>query len=204
MTANAKHLTAWLNEDTGEIMSPKLRFVWPNFLVAKANRKIPGSLPKFNCVGLIPAAANIDVIKTEIFRAAEEKHGKKWKEMKLRLPLGKTSDEPKLAEYAEAFPYVLKPSANEEFAPFVFGPDGKPFKGAPADIYGGRWGIIAGAAWGYDKGSNGVGWNLNRVQLLDHDEPIGGGRVETASGFDAADIDAAPSTGKPASTDDIF
>lgn len=200
----SKFLTAWLNEDTGEIMSPKLRFVWPNFLVAKANKKVPDSKPKFNCVGLIPAAANIDAIKAEIARAAEEKHGKKWKTIKLRMPLSKTEDEPKLAEFAADFPYVLKPSANEDFPPFVFGPDGKPFKGAPSDIYGGRWGIIAGGAWGYDTGSSGVGWNLNRVQLLDHDEPIGGGRVETASGFDAADIADAPSGGKPSSTDDIF
>src|SRR5947208_2438286 len=129
MTANPKHLMAWLNEDTGEIMSPKLRLVWPTFLVAKANKKIPGSKPKFSCVGLIPAAANVDAIKEEVQRAALEKHGKKWKEIKLRMPLSKTEDEPKLAEFAEDFPLILKPSANEEFPPFVFGPDGKPFKG---------------------------------------------------------------------------
>jgi hypothetical protein len=201
----SKHKTAWLNEETGEIMSPKGRFVWPQFLQPKANPKVADSKKKFSCVFLIPKDANIDAIKAEIQRAAEEKHGKKWKEKKLRMPLGKTADEPKLAEYAEDFPFVLKPSANEEFAPFVFGPDGKPFKGDPSDIYGGRWGIIAGAGWGYNTGSDGVGWNLNRVQLLDHDEPIGGGRVSTSSGFEAADIGgSAPGGGKPASTDDIF
>lgn len=201
----SKHLTAWLNEDTGEIMSPKVRLVWPNFLVAKPNKKIPGSKPKFGCVALIPKAADIEAIKTECARAAEEKHGKKWKEVKLRKCLVKTADEfPNLAELAEEYPHALKPSANEDFPPFVFGPDGKPFKGASSEIYGGRWAIIAGGAWGYDTGSSGVGWNLNRVQLLDHDEPIGGGRVETASGFDAADIGAAPGAGKPSSTDDIF
>lgn len=200
----SKLLTAWLNEDTGEIFSPKLRLVWPNFLVAKANRKIPDSKPKFNCVGLIPKAANVDVIKAEIQRAALEKHGAKWKTMKLRMPLGKTEDEPNLAEFAAEFPWVLKPSANEDFPPFVFGPDAKPFKGQPSEIYGGRWAIIVGGAWGYDTGSNGVGWNLSRVQLLDHDEPIGGGRVADASGFEVADVGAAPGGASPSSTDDIF
>jgi hypothetical protein len=200
----SKFLTAWLNEDTGDIHSPKGRIVWANFLVAKANRKIPDSKPKFNCVLLIPKAANIDVIKSEIERAALEKHGKKWKEMKLRLPLGKTVDEPKLAEFAEEFPWVLKPSANEEYPPFVFGPDAKQFKGAPSEIYNGRWAVLTGLAWGYDKGSNGVGWNLNRVQLLDHDEVIAGGRDATNSGFETADVGAGAGGSKPASTDDIF
>ena len=200
----SKALKAWLNEDTGESFSPKLRLVWPNFLVAKANRKVPDSKPKFNCVGLIPKAANIDVIKNEIYRAAAEKHGAKWKTLKLRLPLSKTEEEPKLAEFAAEFPFVLKPSANEDFPPFVFGPDAKLFNGAASEIYGGRWAIIVGGAWGYDSGSSGVGWNLNRVQLLDHDEPIGGGRVSTNSGFDAADVGAAPSGSAATSTDDMF
>jgi hypothetical protein len=200
----SKLLTAWVNEATGEIFSPKVRLVWPNLLVAKANRKVPDSKPKFSCVALIPKDANIDVIKTEIARAAQEKHGAKWKTMKLRMPLGKTEDEPKLAEFAEEFPFVLKPSANEDFPPFVFGPDAKPFKGQPSEIYGGRWAIVVGGGWGYDTGSSGVGWNLNRVQLLDHDEPIGGGRVATADGFDIADVGAAPSGSKATSTDDIF
>lgn len=201
----SKLLTAWLNEDTGEIFSPKLRLVWPNFLVTKVNRKVPNSKPKFGCVGLIPKAANIDVIAAEITRAAVEKHGPKWKLIKeFRKPLEKTADNPKLAEYAEAFPWMLKSSANEDFPPFVFGPDAKPFKGQPSEIYGGRWAIIVGGAWGYDTGSSGVGWNLNRVQLLDHDEPIGGGRVETNAGFEAADVGAAPAGDKPSSTDDIF
>jgi hypothetical protein len=201
----SKLLTAWVNEETGEIFSPKVRLVWPNFLVAKANKKVPDSKPKFSAVGLIPAAANIDVIKTEIQRAAQEKHGAKWKTIKLRMPLVKTADDfPNLAELAEEFPYALKPSANEDFPPFVFGPDAKPFKGQASEIYSGRWGILVGNAWGYDTGSSGVGWNLNRVQLLDHDEPIGGGRVATAAGFDVADVGAAPSGNKATSTDDIF
>lgn len=197
-------LKAWKNEDTGEIFSPKLRLVWPNFLVAKANRKVPDSKPKFNCVGLIPKAADIEAIKEEIYRAAAEKHGVKWKTIKLRMPLGKTEDEPKLAEYAGEYTYVLKPSANEDFPPIIFGPDAKPFKGASSEIYGGRWAIITGGAWGYTTGSLGVGWNLNRVQLLDRDEPIGGGRDTSNAGFEAADVGAAPGGGTASSTDDIF
>lgn len=203
----SKLLKAWLNEDTGEIMSPKMRLVFrPALFTAVPNPKVPGSKNKFSCVALIPADADIEAIKNEIYRAAEETHGKKWKEIKLRKPLVKTADEfPRLAEYAEAFPYALKPSANEDFPPTVFGPDAKPFKGDKSEVYGGRWCVISGAAWGYTTGSLGVGWNLNRVQLLDHDERLGSaGGITSASGFDAADIGAPAGGGKPASTDDIF
>lgn len=207
----SKYLIAWLNEATGDIHSPKVRMVYPTLLEPKANRKIPGSALKFNVIGLIPKVATFDLMSAEVVRAATEKHGKDWKLKKLRMPLVKTTDEPKLAQYAEEFPYLLKASANADFPPFVYGPDAKRFTGKPQDIYSGRWAVIAGLAWGYDIGSLGVGWNLNRIQLLDHDEVIAGGRVDTAEGFEAVAAADEPTKtsgavpgGKAVSTDDIF
>lgn len=177
---------ARLNAETGEVFTPKGRFVWPSFLEARTNKKFPDKPPTFSGVILLPKAANIDAIKVEIGRAAQEKHGADWrKKVKAdKFPLKKTSDNPKLEEYAVDFPFYLTASANADFKPVVFGPDTKPFDGKSSEIYGGRWGVIAGKAWGYDKGSNGVGWNLDRVQLLDHDEPIGGGRNTSSDGFE--------------------
>lgn len=184
----SKYDAAWLNEKTGEIHSPKARMVWPTLFEAKVNRTVPGSKPKFNVTLLIPKSANIDLLMQEVVRAAAETHGKDWKKLKdankLRLPLVKTTEELKLAEFAEEYPYVLKASANEDFPPFVFGPDAKRTNDR-ASAYSGRWAVVAGGAWGYTTGSLGVGWNLNRIQLLDHDESIAGGRVETAEGFEA-------------------
>lgn len=204
----SKFLVAWLNEATGDIHTPKVRMVYPTLLEPRANRKIPGSAPKFNVIGLIPAAAKFEIMTAEVIRAAVEKHGKNWKEKKLRLPLVKTDTEPKLAQYAEEFPYLIKASANADFPPFIYGPDTKRFAGKPQDIYSGRWAVIAGGAWGYDTGSLGVGWNLNRIQLLDHDEVIAGGRVDTAEGFEAVSAADEPAGGADKgtvkSTDDIF
>jgi hypothetical protein len=185
----SNHDKAWLNEKTGDIHSPKGRLVWPALLEAKTNRKVPNSKPKFNTVLLIPKGADVSAIVADIQAAAEAEHGKDWKKKKLRLPLAQTKDEPRLVEFAEAFPYVLKPSANADFKPFVLGPNAKPFQGDASDIYSGRWAIIAGRAWGYSTGSDGVGWNLNRVQLLDHDDPIANGRIDTSEGFEAIEVD---------------
>lgn len=196
--SNPKHLTAWVNNETGEVFSPKGRLVYPALLEAKVNRKFPNNPPKFQTLLLIPKAANIDAIKAEIGRAAAGTHGAGWQKKKLRLPLKKTDDNPKLAEYAAEFPFCLDASANKDFPPFVFGPDAKPFKGESSEVYSGRWAVIAGSAWGYNTGSDGVGWNLNRIQLLDHDEAIAGGRVATAAGFEAADV-----SGSAPTTDDV-
>ena len=201
---------AWLNEGTGEIFTPKCRMVWPAILVAKKNRKFPEKPAKFNVALLIPKAADIKVIVAEIGRAAAEKHGAKWKE-KIKAdkyPLQKTSTNASLSEFAAEFPMMLNASANLEFPPFVIGPDAKPFKGDASDVYSGRWAIVAGDAWGYDTGSNGVGWNLNRIQLLDHDEPIADGRVATAEGFEEFKVDPAKAVGggttSPKTADDIM
>lgn len=194
--------TAWLNEETGDIHSPRGRLAWVSLLKPRENKKIPGSTPKYQAVLMIPKTANIKLLSDAITEAAVAKHGKDWKTKKLRLPLQKTADEPKLAEYADDYPYLLKTAANADYPPYVVGPDTKPFKGTEQDIYPGRWAVVAGGAWGYSTGSMGVGWNCNRVQLLQHDDalPIRGGPAQTSSGFEAIEDD-----GEKASTsDDIF
>lgn len=202
---------AWLNTDSGDIHSPKGRLVYPNLLVAKPNRKIPGSAPKYNCTLLIPAGCDVSAIQADIVAVAKSTHGSDWQKKKLRLPLVKTIEEPRFAEYAEKYPLMLKSSANDEerFKPTVRGPNAKLFAGDSSEIYGGRWGVICGRAWGYTTGSLGVGWNLNSVQLADHDEPIGTNRVITEAGFEPIEVDTpagvvAPGEGKAGSADELW
>lgn len=193
----SKLQTAWKNEATGDIHSPKGRLLWPKLLKAERSRKFPERAPQFSGGLLIPKAANIDALKEEIARVGAEVHGKDWSKKGLNLCLKQTASIEKLAEFAEAFPYLLNAAANEGFPPFVFGPDAKPYNAADVSgVYGGRWAVIAGSAWGSKTGKGNVGWNLNRVQLLDHDEPIGGGRSATAEGFEAVEVSgSAPSGG---------
>lgn len=211
-----KHLTAWLNEATNEYFTPKVRFVYPVFLEPKANKKFPANPPKFSGIALVPAAANIDVIVKEVQRLAASLYGADWKTkaqddpaLAVKMPIKKTANYEKLKEYAGDFPMFFNVSANAEYPPAVFGPDKKPIDrtNGAKEVYGGRWGVMALNVWGpkpENKNINRfVSLGLQRVQLLEHDEPIATGRIGTADGFEAADI-GAPSSGGNGSADDLF
>ena len=185
---------AWFNEETNEVHTPKGRLVYPNLLTPKGIKDDPSSKPKFGLTLLIPKGANFDALKKLAGDAATEKFGAK-RPAKLRSPFLKTEDQERLRDLAAEFPVLIRPSANTDFPPFIFGPDAKRHTGDASDIYGGRWAICTVRAYGYDTaGNKGVAFGLQRVQLLDHDEPIGGGRIETASGFDAVAVKGGKAT----------
>jgi hypothetical protein len=201
----AKYDTFWLNEETGEIHTPKFRMVYPTLLEAKGIKGDANSKPKFSVTALLPKTANLDLLKSEMAAALKTKFGADWAKKKgYKNCLLKTEDQERLAEFVEAFPCVLRASANEGFPPFIYGPNAQPFKGESSEIYSGRWAVAAGKLFAFDNVSKGVSFSLNRIQLLDHDEPIAGGRVATASGFEAADAGTAPSGKKVENASDVF
>lgn len=205
----SKFDTAWLNADTDEVHSPKGRLVYPTLLEPRGIKGDADSKPKFSVTLLLPAAANYDALKKLIAETAQAKFGNDWAKKKLKFPMHKTADFEKLAEEKDAYPIFLRASANPDFPPFVFGPDAKPFKGEPSEIYGGRHAIVTVRAFAYDTaGNKGVAFGLQRVQLLDHDEPIAGGRVATASGFEEFKVDPGKGVGggttSPKTADDIM
>lgn len=199
----SKHNTAWLNEETQEIHTPKGRMVWPTLFTPKGIKGKADSKAKFSVTLLLPKSADIGMITTAIVEAAQSKFGKDWKSKKLLLPLMKSVDEPKFAELADDFPFFLRCSASADYPPFVFGPDAKRYQGEQSEAYSGRWAVVAGNAYAYDNVSKGVNFGFNRIQLLDHDDAIAGGRVETASGFEPVAAGAS-SGGKASSADDLF
>jgi hypothetical protein len=189
--------TIKFNEATGEIFVPG-RMVWPTLFEARGIKNKPDSKPKFSVSVLIPKAVKLDwerfkdggecrdPLTKNIAEAAAGKFSSKWRDRKLLMPLFKSVDEPKFRELAEEYPYFLRGSATPEYPPFLFGPDAKPFdRSKQSDVYSGRWAIVAGSAYAYDNVQKGVNFGMNRVQFLDHDEPIAGGRVQTAEGFEA-------------------
>ena len=198
----SKYDTAWLSEDTGDIHTPKCRMVWPTLLEPRSMKNVPDSKPKFSVTLLIPKSANIDALKKGLVDVALGKFGKEWQKKKLLLPLLKTDDNEKLSEYAEAFPWLLRCSANAAFcSTFVYGPNAQKFEGDASEIYSGRWAVVAGNMYAYDNVSKGASFGLNRIQLLDHDEAIAGGRVATnaasssRSTFSGTNFDVAGSKG---------
>lgn len=197
----AKSDNAWFNEATSEVFAPKGRMVYPTLLEPKGIKDKPDSKPKFSVTLLIPKAANIDVIKKYLTAAALEKFGKDWTKKKLLLPLLKTEDQEKLQDLAEAFPYILRCSATPAYPPYIYAPNAKQYEGDGTDIYSGRWAVACGKFYAYDNVSKGVNFGLNKIQLLDHDEPVAGGRVATADGFDAIDVGNGAIAGN---TDEVF
>lgn len=183
----SKHLTSWHNADTDEVHSPKGRMVYPTLLEPRAIKGEATSRPKFSVTLLLPKSANIDALKAIVAAAGKEKLGADWAKKAKSLPLHETKDFEKLKEYADEYPTFLRASANPDFPPFIYGPNTKLFAGDASEIYSGRHAVVAVRAYGYDTaGNKGVAFGLQRIQLLDHDEVIAGGRVATSSGFEAA------------------
>lgn len=215
ITMSDKMKVGRFNEATNEYFTPKVRFVYPVFLEAKINKKFPTNPPKFSGIALVPVDANIDVLVKEVQRLAASLYGADWKAkaaddpaLAVKIPIKKTANYEKLAEYAKDFPLMLNVSANADFPPTVFGPDTKPIpKDKAGEVYGGRWGIMALNVWGpkpENKNVNRfVSLGLQRVQLLDHDEPIATGRIGTAEGFEAIS-DVGAKSGGNVSADDLF
>lgn len=201
----SKLVKAWHNEATNDYFTPKIRMVYPAILEPKVNRKYPNNAPKFGLTGLVPKSANIDVIVAEIARIAKNLWGESWKDKEVKIPVKKTAIFDKLAEYADEYPFLLRMSAPADYPPVVFGPDAKPLvRRDPSEVYGGRWAVCALNIWGpkpENKDVNRfVSMGLQRIQLLDHDEPIATGRVQTAEGFEAY----AGESGSPGDAGGIF
>jgi hypothetical protein len=190
---------AWYNAKTDEVHTPKGRMVYPNLLEPRAIKGQEGSKPKYGVTLLLKAGSDLEALKTAAAEAAKTKFGQK--PTKIKSPFLQTADYERLAEFKEAFPQFIRLSATTEFPPFLFGPDAQQFKGDASDIYSGRWAVAAVRPYAYDQaGNKGVAFGLQRIQFLDHDEAIAGGRVATSEGFSPVEVGGA----KPASTDAIW
>lgn len=200
--------TAWFNEKLGEIISCRVKLVWPNLLTPSRIKGKPESRLRFTATGLIPAGSNTAALDKAFDEAARGLHGVKWKtNKKLLLALDSTAehDNASIAEMAEEFPFYLKASANEDSKPRLYVVKAgklETFEGEASDIYSGRWAFFGGGFYPYDKGSKGVNFGLNRVILADHDErlPVSGGgpAADSTEGFENFEL------GEGESASDMF
>jgi hypothetical protein len=179
---------AYKIESSGNIMTPKSRMMYPDLFEA-AQVKGQGKA-KFRLTLLLPAKADIDLLRETIMEVAKENLGKKLDTAKWRNPLIKVADEPRLSELTDDFKYLIRP--NSDNRPQVILPNKKVVDSAdaPDEVYGGRWARASIGVYWYSADKSpvpGVGLGLANVQLLDHDDPLGGGKVSAESEFDSVD-----------------
>jgi len=125
---------------------------------------------------------------SELIKLVNETAVEKWgadyaKKFKVKKPFLKVEDFPKMSELVEkGFTIMIRVSSKTK-------PEIRLANKMPADesdVYSGRWALITVNAFTYDHptGGKGVSLGLQNVQLLDHDDRLGGGRASADDQFE--------------------
>ncbi len=175
---------------SGNIRTCKVRLVWPHFFKAVVPKGSEDKQkPKFQAALLVPAKSNIDLLRETVKEAAVAKFGPNVK--KLKSPFKDTADVDRLEEFGDEFPVLLNVSRNESVGrPQVVTASKVVISEDRVDeVYGGRWAYVTvnAFAWDHPTGGKGVSLGLNNVQLLEHDEHIGGGVISAEDEFESVD-----------------
>lgn len=198
--------------NSGNIITPKVRMSYPHLLQPQVYRQDPTSRPTFSVVGLFPEGQDWPEGRQACFDAAVAEWGpdpEKWP----KNPPKDASGEPQPIEtpfkdqgiagyqsdgnlkpgYVKGG-LMIQPTTGKDYPPIVVGPDGRTRVTEAREIYGGRWArfSVRARAWTFGK-KHGVKFYLQAVQLLDHDEPFGS-RGEPEKEFAPVEI-AAPAPG---------
>lgn len=194
-------MKAHVSEKSGNLVTCKMRMMYASLFTSVPPSKSVKDPKRFQwgLTGLIPAGADIDAINAEIERVADEnmtpaqRKNTKWKN-----PLLKTADISSLAQYADDYPYCIRPNAKEftrdgrpRPRPDVVDAKGKEVKAEDEadDCYNGRWFRCSLNPYWYpaNDGQPGISLGLVNVQLLGHADPLAGGKVSADKDFEAVD-----------------
>lgn len=199
---------------SGNIRSAKCRFAYTqNVFTPAAMKNDDGSpqvdkngraIKKHQLTAVFPKGTKFDVATEAVDATAIAKFGPDYKKkVTLKKPFLKVEDYPKMGFDPEQYEYFVRLSSSEDRPPDVrradtsrVGPD------QASELYSGRWGFVSfnPYATAHVKGGNRVSFGLGNIQLLDHDEPVGGGaRVSADEEFEKVDGIA-----EAGSTDELF
>ena len=180
--------------ESGNLLTPKGRMVYPSLFNPSLPRgETDKDKAKYQITLLIPKGSDITALKDAVKETMDENVSEKMrKTTKIKTPFLKTEDQPRFAEYAEDFPVLIR--FNAKFKPDVVTPKGDRTvteEEEADEVYSGRWARVSCRAFFYDHptGGKGVSLGLQNVQLLDHDEPVAGGRVKGTAEFEPAGDD---------------
>lgn len=173
----------------GNYYTPKGRIVYPDlFKPTLPPGEKDESKARFQATLLIPEAADIDVLRQAVEDVIAE-NVIEAKRKKVKRPFLDVADSDSLGEFADEFPVMIRCASR--YAPDVVTPNAqRTYKEDEAadEVYGGRWArfTVRVFFWEHKTGGLGVSLGLQNVQMLDHDDPIAGGRVRGTDEFDDA------------------
>lgn len=185
---------ACFKTEAGNIGTPKGRGSFLNLLVARAPRNDPGKEAKFSGSILLPPGSDLSLLIQDAELAARTKFGANMP-TKLKSPFLK-AEEYDYEGYAPGWTLIR---CSTKQRPGVVGPDAKVVDDE-REMYPGRWMVFTLKAFAYENsGNRGVSFGLRNVQLLDHDNPLGGGAARAEDEFKPA-AGMAAGGGAPASS----
>ena len=185
---------------SGLIVTPKGRMIYPGVFTASVPKgETDKSKAAYQLTLLFPPAADLTLLTKAVADKIEETWGKGPYKFKIKRPFIKVEEQPRLAEFAEAYPVMIR-AGNTQKPAAVFA-NLSPVEDE-TEVYGGRWATMSVNVytWDHPTGGRGVSFGLNHVMVLDHDEPMGGGRVRVEDAFEAVEGPG----GAPASADSMF
>lgn len=198
---------------SGNIRTPKCRLRYVYFETPNPKAKVTsgnnaGRL-KYTCALLIPKTADISLLKQAAqAKAIEEFGAEKFQALvqsgKFNTPFldafekSRTEKNPAGDERMKRFIMMRVDSLTR---PEIVEANGKPIGDDYSGVYSGRWAFVTLNVSAYpaiDGGKAGVKFYLGNVQLLDHDEKLGGGKPAAEDEFEPV------GGGEAGTTDSVF
>lgn len=187
----------------GNIITPKARMSFPELFEPSYDMGKTEGKKKYRLTLIIPADADITLLKTAAAEVVKAKYGEKIP-ANLRSPFLKGGEIDSAG--CEEGMTVIRSSTTSK--PNVINAKAENVSDE-SEVYGGRWCVASLSPYVYeirDPKSNavinrGVSFGLQNVQLLDHDEPLGRKRVKAEDEFAPITDDNGE---KPNSVNDLF
>jgi len=197
--------------ENGNVVTPKGRMMFAaiaeRFLGEEAKKKDPNDKGEFAVTLVFPGDCDVGALRAAAEKVVKEKWGSAIPG-NLKNPIRKCADvfdAKGNKRYPAEMDNWVQVRANTYTArPGVVDPANRGIAQSPtesnedfvarlaAEAYTGRWARIEVAAKAFDNaGNRGAKFYLNNIQLLDHDEKIGGGRGRAEDAFSAVEGTAA-------------
>lgn len=170
---------------------PRGRLIWARLFEAEAMEE--GNDPSYSCAILYKADQNIKAIRKAIQAAVDDMP---WKGKMPRKATVCIIEDEEITDLAEDYDYIeegdviLKLRRYEKYgAPQLWDQKVEPIE-SPSEMYSGCHVLADVEFFGWErKTSSGVSCRLNGLQKVREDDPLGGGKANTADSFKPLETD---------------